>query len=320
VSGVPFLGRSMLLRTRNILLSLAVVLVGASLMAADPAKAPTGGVKPSQGICAKKPRRGNLYVQLTIAGVGRTAVVHVPKKAQTGQSLPVVLAFHGSGGTGDFMASYSGLAALSDQQNFVAVFPSAARPGRRWVLANEDKGGPADIDFVEQLIDKVEALTCVNAERIYATGVSNGGGMAARVGCELSSRIAAIAPVAGGYSSLDACRPQHRVSVLEIHGTADKVVPYKGKPPDGRGSVPGFLALWRHIDSCTGNPAQRRYGPATEQYTWSSCADGTQVEHLKIYGGGHAWPGARPADAAWTAPISAASAVWSFLRGHSLTP
>jgi len=160
----------------------------------------------------------------------------------------------------------------------------------------------------------------VNAERVYATGVSNGGGMAARVGCELSARIAAIAPVAGGYSSLDVCRPQHRVSVIEIHGTADKVVPYKGKPPDGRGSVPGFLALWRHIDGCSGNPAQRRFGPATEQYTWSSCQDGTQVEHLKIYGGGHAWPGATPADTAWTAPISAASAVWAFLRGHSLTP
>jgi polyhydroxybutyrate depolymerase len=309
----------MLLRTRNILLSLAAVLVGAALIAAEPASAPTGGAKPSQGICAKKPRHGNLYVQLTIAGVGRTAVVRVPKPAKTGQPLPVVLAFHGSGGTGDFMETYSGLAALADKQNFVAVFPSAARPGRRWVLANEDQGGPADIQFVDQLIDRVEALTCVDAERIYATGVSNGGGMAARVGCELSSRIAAIAPVAGGYSSIDECRPQHRVSVLEIHGTADKVVPYRGKPPDGRGSVPGFLALWRHIDGCTGTPAQRRFGPATEQYTWSSCAAGTQVEHLKIYGGGHAWPGASPADRAWTAPISAASAVWSFLRGHSLT-
>src|SRR2546430_2721708 len=79
----------MLLRTRNILLSLAAVLVGVALIAAAPAKAPGGGVKPSQGICAKKPRRGNLYVQITIAGVGRTAIVHVPKTAQTGQSLPV---------------------------------------------------------------------------------------------------------------------------------------------------------------------------------------------------------------------------------------
>jgi polyhydroxybutyrate depolymerase len=310
----------MLLRTRDMLLCLAAVLTGASLMAAQPAKGPSGGAAPRQGICAKKPRRGNLYVQLTIAGTGRTAIVHVPKTALAGQALPVVLAFHGAGGTGKFMAGYSGLQALSDQQNFITVFPSAVRPGRRWVLSQEDNGGPADMQFVEQLIDRVESLTCVNAARIYATGVSNGGGMAARVGCELSSRIAAIAPVSGGYSLLDACRPQRRVSVLEVHGTADKVVPYKGRPPNGAGSVPGFLALWRHIDGCSGSLAQRRYGPATEEYLWSTCADGTQVEHLKIYGGGHAWPGSSPADAAWTAPISAASAVWLFLRGHSLTP
>src|SRR2546423_12246389 len=145
VSRVPFSGRSMLLRTRNILLSLAAVLVGVALMAAAPAKAPSGGVKPGQGICAKKPRRGNLYVQLTIAGVGRTAVVHEPKTAQTGQSLPVVLAFHGSGGTGDFMASYSGLSALSDRQNFVAGFPRAARPRPRRGLADQGPGGAAGL-------------------------------------------------------------------------------------------------------------------------------------------------------------------------------
>jgi polyhydroxybutyrate depolymerase len=296
-------------------------MAAAALVAAEPAKAPvSGGAKPKQGVCASAPRRGNLYIQMTIAGVPRSAIVHVPKAAKTGQALPVVLAFHGSGGTGAFMAVYSGLQSLSDGQDFVAVFPSAARPHRRWVLAEEDPGGPADLQFVEQLLDRVEAMVCVDAARIYATGVSNGGGMAARLGCELSSRLAAIAPVAGGYSTLDSCHPAHRLSVLEIHGTADKVVPYQGKPPDGRGSVPGFLAGWRGFDRCAAKPQQHRYGPATELYLWSPCADGSQVEHLKIYGGGHAWPGATPADVAPTAPISAASAVWSFFRGHSQTP
>jgi len=308
-------------RVRNTLLSLAAVVAAASLVAASPANAPvSGGVTPQHGVCASAPRRGNLYVQMAIAGAPRSAIVHVPKVAKTGQPLPVVLAFHGAGGTGGFMAGYSGLEALSDTQGFVSVFPSAARPHRRWVLADEDPGGPADIQFVEQLLDRVEAMTCVDAARIYATGVSNGGGMAARVGCELSSRVAAIAPVAGGYSTLDSCRPDHHLSVLEIHGTADKVVPYQGRPPDGRGSVPGFLAQWRGFDGCAANPQQHRFGPATELYLWSPCADGTQVEHLKIYGGGHAWPGATPADVAPTAPISAASAVWSFFRSHSHAP
>ncbi|MGZ4203052.1 MAG: extracellular catalytic domain type 1 short-chain-length polyhydroxyalkanoate depolymerase [Thermoleophilaceae bacterium] len=305
---------------RTTLLSLAAILAAALLVAAQPATAPTGGTAPSQGVCATTPRHGNLYVQMTIAGVPRSAVVHVPKNARTGQPLPLVLAFHGAGGTGSFMAAYSGLQKLSDSQGFLAVFPSAARPHRRWVLAEEDAGGPADLQFVEQLLDRTEALACVDAARIYATGVSNGGGMAARMGCELSSRLAAIAPVAGGYSTLDSCRPEHQLSVLEIHGTADTVVPYKGRPPNDAGSVPGFLAQWRGFDRCPGAPTQHRFGPATEEYLWSPCAGGTQVEHLKIYGGGHAWPGASPADVAPTAPISAASAVWSFFRTHSLAP
>ena len=314
-------------RTRDTLLCLAALLAAASLTAAEPARAPSdhdsttsGGAKPLAGICAKSPRRGNRYVQLTIVGVPRSAIVHVPTSARTGQALPVVLAFHGAGGTGQFMASYSGLQSVSDRQDFVSVFPSAARPHRRWVLANEDTGGPADIQFITALLNRVPTLACTDPTRVYATGVSNGGGMAARVGCELSSRLAAIAPVAGGYSTLDRCRPDRPVSVLEIHGTADRVVPYKGRPPNHAGSVPGFLALWRGSDDCPAADQHHRYGPMTEQYLWSPCADGTQVEHLKIYGGGHAWPGASPADTAPTAPISAANAVWSFFRGHVRAP
>jgi polyhydroxybutyrate depolymerase len=298
---------------RSLVLASAVLL--AMLVMSTAAGAP-----PATGPCAKAPRRGNLYVQLTLGGVPRSAIVHVPRVARRGQALPLVLAFHGSGGTGAFMAGYSGLEALSDRADFVSVFPSAARPHRRWVLADEDPGGPQDLDFVSQVLDRAEQMTCADTSRVYATGVSNGGGMAARVGCELSDRIAAIAPVAGGYSTLDSCRPSRPVSVLEVHGTNDQVVPYDGKPPDGAGSVPGFLAQWRQLDGCRGAPDRSRYAPGTVLVRWRRCEDGTEVEHLRIHGGGHAWPGAVPPDAAPTAPFSAANAVWSFFRGQSRPP
>ena len=307
-------------RIQITLLSLAAIVAAGSLVAARQANAPTGGTKPRQGVCAQSPRRGSFYILLTIAGVKRSALVHVPRSAATGKALPVVLAFHGSGGSGRFMAGYSGLEALSEQKGFVAVFPTADPQHRHWVLDDDLAGAGADLQFVEQLLDRVEATMCTDDTRIYATGVSNGGGMVALLGCHMGSRLAAIAPVAGGYSTLEDCRPKHRLSVLEIHGTADQVVPYKGKPPNGAGSVPAFLAKWRGLDRCAAKPQQHRYGPATEEYLWSPCADGTQVEHLKIYGGGHAWPGATPADSAPTAPISAASAVWSFFRAHALAP
>jgi len=279
-----------------------------------------GGADAGGGPCAHAPRRGDLYVQTTVGGIPRSAIVHVPRVARRGQRLPLVLAFHGSGGTGASMAGYSGLEALSDRAGFISVFPSAARPHRRWVLANEDAGGPQDLAFVEQVLDRAETMTCVATSRVYAAGVSNGGGMAARLGCELSGRLAAIASVAGGYSLLDACHPARPVSVLEIHGTADRVVPYAGRPPDGRGSVMGFLSEWTAIDGCRGAPRRSGYAPSTVMLRWSGCGDGTVVEHLRIYRGGHAWPGANPPDRAPTARFSAAKAVWSFFRGQSRPP
>lgn len=300
---------------RKRLVSLAAVLAVVALGGHDASRAAGGG-----GACSGAPRPGNLYVQLVVGGVPRSAIVHVPRTARRGARLPLVLAFHGAGGTGSHMASYSTLEALSDSAGFVSVFPSAARPHRRWVLAEEDAGGPQDLQFVGQVLDRAEDLVCVDPTRVYATGVSNGGGMAARLGCEMSDRLAAIAPVAGGYSTLDACHPSRPVSVLEMHGTRDLVVPYAGKPPDGAGSVGGFLGQWTSLDGCSGRPTRSGYGPSSVIFRWRHCEAGTEVEHIKIYGGGHAWPGARPPDAAPTAPISAARAVWSFFRGHSLAP
>lgn len=300
------------------LLSLVPILVLAAVATAYTGR--HGSHSPAGGACARAPRPGNLYLQLTVGGVARSAIVHVPRSARRGRRLPLVLAFHGAGGTGSFMARYSGLEALSDAKGFVSVFPSAARPHRRWVLAEEDAGGPEDLDFVKQALDRSEALACVDTSRVYATGVSNGGGIAARLGCELSFRLAAIAPVAGGYSTLDACHPARPISVLEMHGTDDRVVPYAGKPPRGAGSVGGFLAQWTSLDHCPGHPTRSGYGPSSVVFRWRDCADHTEVAHIKIYGGGHAWPGADPPDSAPTAPISAAQAVWWFFSRHSLAP
>src|SRR5436305_2185699 len=135
------------------------------------------------------------------------------------------------------MEHYSGLTQLADADHFIVAYPSAASAHHFWTLNGADPSRPDDVAFVAALLDRLERKVCMDRERVYATGVSNGGGFAARIGCELSARIAAIAPVAGGYRSLAECRPDRPVSVLEIHGTSDPVVPYDGKPPDYRGNV-----------------------------------------------------------------------------------
>src|SRR5207248_243685 len=159
-----------------------------------------------------------------------------------GKPLPLVLALHGAGGNGRGMEQYTGLSAFADRYGFVAVYPSSVP--KFWnITASPNK--PDDVAFINQLLDVVESQVCIDPERVYATGVSNGGGMVALLACAMSDRLAAVAPVAGNYLPLPPCHPDRPVSVLEIHGTAVKSVPYR--------IVPGFMGQWLAFDGCPSN-------------------------------------------------------------------
>ena len=237
----------------------------------------------------------------------RSAQVHIPAKARAGTLLPVVLVLHGAGGTGRGMAEWTHFSAVADAMNFIAVYPNATGKSRFWTL-RDHRGAANDVQFISDLLDQLEANPCVDQSRIYATGVSNGGGMTARIGCELSGRIAAIAPVAGGYRSLPPCDATRPLSVLEVHGTGDPVVPYLGLPPDFAGSVPTYLAGWTQRDGCAAVPSRQEIARRTLLKTWSGCAPGVAVQHLELYGFGHGWPDTIGANGPTTARW-----IWSFL-------
>ena len=213
-------------------------------------------------------------------------LLHVPPHARA--PLPLVLAFHGAGGTGDGFALYTGLSETADAHGFAVLYPSASSRTHFWAL-NRNMG-TRDIDALRALLPKALTAACGDPTRVYATGVSNGGGFTARVGCEL--QLAAIAPVAGGYRALDeAC--EHRTSVLEIHGTSDTVVPYDGKPPDRRGAVPRYLDAWADRNGCSRSVTTHpRRGVTRVHYI--DCDEGLAVEHLRLAGTDHGWPGADP--------------------------
>jgi polyhydroxybutyrate depolymerase len=290
------------------MLALAAALV--TLLSAARAVAPA-----PQRACPSS-SSGDFTISLQSGGLTRNALVHVPRGV-AGRRAPVVLAFHGAGGSGPFMADYSGLSPLADHDHFIVVYPSAAGRRHFWTLNGRDSRDPDDVAFISSLLDVLPSRACVDTKRIYATGVSNGGGFTARIGCVLSWRLAAIAPVAGGYRSLDPCAPDRPVSVLEIHGTADPVVPYDGKPPDYAGSVPRFLDGWAGRNKCTTPAAPVFVAPHTERFDWPSCADGTEVLHFRLSGVGHTWPGSRDSR---SAPIAAGRTIWRFFRGRSLAP
>ncbi len=207
------------------------------------------------------------------------------------------------------MERYSGLSAIADREGFVAVYPDA--PGG-WNTDDHKAGAADDVTFISDLLDRVEHDWCIDPHRIYAIGVSSGGGMVARLACDLSARLTGIASVAGAYGALPACRPGRPVSVLEIHGTADRIVPYQGRASDGAGNVPAFVHGWRSRDHCAKRAVRRPIAPRAFQVDYRGCARHSAVRHIEIVGGGHQYPGATPPDAGPPSTISASWQAWRF--------
>lgn len=253
---------------------------------------------------------GSHSLALRVAGRQRFVLVHVPRAIRAGERLPLVLALHGYGGSGPEMERYSGFSRVADRRGFVVAYPSS--DGLAW-NATGAAGQSGDIAFLERTIADLQRSGCIDPARVLATGVSNGGGMVVLAGCELSSEIAAIAPVAGGYDGQPRCQPRRPLSVLEVHGTADQVVPYFGRgrrpAPDG---LPPFVNGWVHRDRCSPRAIVNQLAPRTTTYLWRRCAAGVRVEHIRIRAGRHQWPGATPPDPGPRSTFCAACTIWSF--------
>jgi polyhydroxybutyrate depolymerase len=115
---------------------------------------------------------------------------------------------------------------------------------------------------------------------------------------------------------MPACDANRPLSVLEIHGTADSVVPYNGRPGTGAGSVMSWLGGWLHRDGCPSSPHTQQLSARVARLDWSSCRGGATVEHLRLTGAAHAWPGADPPDDGPDLGVSAADETWAFLQNR----
>jgi polyhydroxybutyrate depolymerase len=227
--------------------------------------------------------------------VDRTYRVHRPAGQIAKPGLAIVL--HGSFGGGFQIESDSGFDAEADRLGWIAVYPDGVADG--WdAFGSTDKWGEHpgadDATFVSALIDQLEKRDGVDPNRVYVTGLSRGGMMSYRLGCELSGRIAAIAPVSGNMAtesgSADVpCALTHPVSVLAIHGTADGVIPINGGHVDITFSpFADVIARWRSLDACAATSTESADGPSATT-TWA-CAGGSSVSQRVVAGGWHTWP------------------------------
>ncbi len=212
-----------------------------------------------------------------------------------------MLYFHGSGGSAAGADASSGWSELADRDRFLVVYPQGLPFGQggpaAWASAGRVDYGIDDLAFVRAVLAQVEKRFCVARGSVFATGMSSGGGMAGYVACALSRQIAAVAPVAGNHYTLTklGCRPRRPVAVLEIHGTADPVVPYRGIPPSVNPgwplpSIPTWISAWAHLDRCRPRPAMKTVAPRETMFVYPGCAHGSGVELYRIGGGGHVYP------------------------------
>jgi len=281
---------------------------------------PTSNLKP-----------GDIEQSLMIAGRERTYTVHLPPNIGGAQALAVVIVLHGGGGNANNAARMTGMSAKADQENFVVVYPAGSgRLGDKLLTWNAGNCcGYAldqkidDVGFIRALIDRLIATYPIDPKRVYVTGMSNGGMMSYRLGCELSDKIAAIAPVAGALN-VD-CKPSSPVSVIAFHGIDDQHVLFEGGAPKVKAdphpridqSVAYAMAFWSQHNQCNTLPTRDERGNIIHD-AYTNCANGTAVELYAIKGEGHTWPSGKSylSGDTPTKEMSATDVMWEFFRQH----
>ncbi len=271
--------------------------------------------------CAKPHAPGTSTLSLSSGGQPRSARLVVPPAYDGARRLPVMLLFHGSGGSGAAIADTTKLAALAASRGFLLVAPDAAlrvgSSGPFWNIPGVPltdgtpipPGAPSDVDFVRGLLDQLDTDLCVDDARVHAVGFSGGARFASTLACAIPDRIASIA-TASGLRFPDGCAPARPVPVIAFHARDDATNPYEGGPPPPYWTYGVLEAVnrWSRRDGCPSAPAVTDAGPGLSTSTWSPCNGGADVILHVSATGGHAWP---------TSPADANDQIWSFLDGHA---
>ena len=275
---------------------------------------------------------GHYYTRDVPGWINRPYTIYLPNNYSPSRQTPIVLMLHGGGGSsagiskqtcpGGDLANPNCFYNLAGSKGFVTVFPNGTLSNlglRTWnagggasgwtcVSGSSCQNNEDDINYFRSLLQDLKTVVSVDNSRIFATGMSDGAAMCQRLACELSDKIAAIAPVAGGnqFSTTQSCSPVRAVPVLEIHGSADPVWSYSGgsnKGTLGIGATPGaFISItqtisgWTKRDNCI-PPSQTSALPVVVNdgtsvlQTVFPAGDSHEVVLYQIVNGGHTWPG-----------------------------
>ena len=266
---------------------------------------------------------------LLSSGEQREYLLHVPASYDRTRPTALVISLHGAALWPAAQMKLSQWNDEAERQGFIVVYPSGLKgKGPRIWRAGGDAGRAKDVRFISELIDTISAAYSVDAARIYANGLSNGGGMSFVLSCTLSDRIAAVGMVGAAHlQPWKSCTDPRPVPMISFHGTADRAAPYLG----GKSrvavrafpSIPGWTAASARRNGCAVNPVESAVAADVVRIEYRNCTDDADVVLYRIDGGGHTWPGGEPLPK-WLAGttshgVNATAEMWKFFWEHPLT-
>jgi polyhydroxybutyrate depolymerase len=265
--------------------------------------------------------------RLVSSGQERQYLLHVPPKYDRATPAPLVISMHGAALWPAAQMKMSQWNEVADEQGFIVVYPSGT--GFPRIYPMEGAALKADVRFISDLIDTLEASYNIDPTRIYADGFSNGGGMAFALSCTLPDRIAAVGMVAGAQLlPWSWCTDSRPVPMIAFHGTADPIVPYgggrtwKSPTPMPFPGVREWTENWAKRNRCGAQAVESSAAAHVARLEYTKCADDATVVLYTVGGGGHSWPGGKPIAEWWVGPtsheINATELIWAFFREHPL--
>jgi len=258
---------------------------------------------------------------LVSSGETREYILHVPPRYDPNRPTPLVITIHGASIWPAAQQALSQWDRVADREGFIVAYPSG-RTGR-----GPRHFGPDDVTFIADLIESIQRTHNIDRARIYANGLSNGGGLSFLLSCTMPDRIAAVGLVAAAHLfEWNLCKDLRPVPMIAFHGTADDAALYQG----GRSwvvsipfpSIPNVTARWARRNQCAPTPVESQVALDVTRIEYPKCSSNAPVVLYKIEGGGHTWPGGRDLPE-WfagrtTQTIDASSMMWEFFKDHPL--
>lgn len=272
----------------------------------------------------RKSKFGSEHHTLRHDGEKREYLLHVPDSYTGDSPVSLIIALHGGTGNAKNIEEQSGLPDYSDEMGFIACFPDGLH--RTWngggCCGKAMKKDIDDVGFLSKLIDELLDEYHIDPDRVYVTGISNGAYMSYRAACELSDKIAAIAPVAGSMN-VD-CQPSQPVSIIHFHSYEDSNIPFDGGIGDGISDhynppLDSVLGAWAGWNECSVETTGSGIIDGVDYWAWTNCSDSTEIQLHISEDGGHSWPGgSKPRDKADapSALINANEMMWEFFQQH----